>query len=113
MNIRHNIFITFQSALAWRPFLALPKRGPAFAPATSVSASLPGHKFRNFSLRSESPRRVSATLAVISLLVVYARPVAAANIDMLIFGDSASEQAHGLTALHSDAIRGGLEEPAR
>jgi hypothetical protein len=53
------------------------------------------------------------SLTAINLLVAYAHPAAATNIDTLIFGDANSEQSHTMTLQQSDVIHGGLDESAR
>ncbi|KUM73277.1 carbohydrate binding domain-containing protein [Streptomyces curacoi] len=40
-------------------------------------------------------------------------PPAAGPLDTLVFGNTASESAHGLTATLSDVVTGGLDQPAR
>jgi hypothetical protein len=58
-------------------------------------------------------RRALLSLTAISLLIAYASPAAATNIDTLIFGDTSSEQSHVLASQQSDVVHDGLDEPAR
>ena len=57
--------------------------------------------------------RVSRIAAIALLAACAGRAAAAANVDMLRFGDAGSERQHHLTADQSEAVRGGLGEPAR
>lgn len=50
---------------------------------------------------------------VLLLCLVMLHSTAAEPIDVLTFGDPASEQAHALVCEHGEVIRGGLDEPAR
>src|SRR5581483_10750855 len=50
---------------------------------------------------------------VIALLTTAVPALAAPQIDQIVLGDPASEQAHSLTAHHSETLKGAFEEPAR
>ena len=90
-------------------------------PQAATPAALP--------IRSSAPGRAAlvllSILACVGAAVLAAQTAGAAEapaartsptpppIDVLTFGDPASEQAHGLTVDHGEIIRGGLGEPAR